>query len=445
MTAKPQLDTRAIKSLSFTNGFPSRELSATQSQVNARPHHYLDVGKTYPFATAFLPRDCSEFREQKRTLKYKKDLASDVIQSLRKSTQNDVLVLSDRIEECNSDRNLFIGSDMYTDDGECFTGKGTLWSCNSRLCPNCVGKLARANRKTIRAVMQSQKLLTDENWYSVTFTMPNLDLKGLELTDVADLFQIAWQRFTHREAGNKSKSWFQQHIRGGFKNCEFTFTENDVFNYHCHSLLIAKSKIKDNKFVEIRTAWTKALQFAFKKKDIRLQIRTCDELANVNVKKVTNREKTIKELCKYVTKSDSWSKLPLEQLEKVAVIPRFGRMFESFGTCRASAKEIRENALKSSANEKEATQPDTYLDTKKLIRRFSTQQPNPRRQSWRKRAKETSRFQCKIELLEEIQETIEFRKLQLQFRYPSAEFITLDDKPFQQPFQRYQSRLSQFL
>lgn len=394
-----------------------------------------------PFPTSFRGRpallrkfDAPELRAQAQTLVYKQQLARDIVSSLRRSENPVVLVLSDRIELCNSPDNLFVASDLHSGDGEAYAGKGSLWSCNSRFCPNCVSKLARTNRKTIRSVMQSEKLLLGENWYFVTFTMPNLDLADLSLTEVADLMQTAWQRFTHSEAKGKSKTWFQRNIRGGFKNCEFTHTQNDVYNYHIHSALIAKSKIQADSFNAIRTAWTKALQFAFKKHCIPFRCLTRDGLANVNVQKITNREKAISEICKYVTKNDSWLKVPLAELEKLAVIPRFGRMFESFGVCRRTASEIKKNAAKQSAKENSTAQLDTNLDTENLTRRFSAEQnltlPKKRRVPWRKRALETTRYICKLELRGEISQTQDFRKWQLRKTFSAASFFTLDNQTF---------------
>jgi plasmid rolling circle replication initiator protein Rep len=378
---------------------------------------------------------------EKKKLRYKQNLAGDTIAALCRSSDNPLLMAQAvRIERCNSDDNLFVAEDLNTSDGELHDGKGSLWACNSRLCPNCTGKLSRRSRKIIRFVMENQKLLTGENWYFVTFTMPNLNLKSLPLPVIAEIMQTAWKRFSTLEtrAGRKP-TWFQKTIRGGFKNAEFTYTTNDVYNYHLHSLFVARSRIQDDGFVEIRESWTKALRFAFKKFDVELQINSKDGLAVVNVKKVewTNREKVINELAKYVTKNDSWSKIPIDQLETIVAVPRFWRMFESFGVCRQTAREMREKTLKTSAiienesvNQSANVNKDAYLDTKNLINSELPTYRKVRRVAWRIRVKEVPLWQYKIELSAEIEAVQRFRREQLQKKFSFATFQTLDGKVF---------------
>lgn len=378
--------------------------------------------------------------DEKEKLRYKQSLAGDIIAALRRSENPLMLAQAARIEKCCANDNLFVAEDLNTAEGELHDGKGSLWACNSRLCPNCTGKLSRKHRKTIRFVIENQKLLTGENWYFITFTMPNLNLKNLPLPMIAEIMQTAWKRFSTLETrSGREQTWFQKTIRGGFKNAEFTFTENDVFNYHLHSLVVARSRIQNNGFIEIRHRWTQALRFAFKKFDIELQINSKDGLAVVNVKKVnwTNREKVISELAKYVTKNDSWSKIPVEQLETIVAVPRFWRMFESFGTCRQTAREMREKTLKTSANannefvDRSANLNErAYLDTNLLKNSELSTNPKVRRVSWRIRAKEVPLWQYRIELSAEIEAVQRFRREQLQRRFNFATFQTLDGKVF---------------
>jgi hypothetical protein len=384
--------------------------------------------------------------KEKEKLKYKQSLARDVIAALRSSDNPLMRAQAERIKRCCSNDNLFVGEDFHTSDGELFEGKGSLWACNSRLCPNCVGKLSKRNRRIIRYVIENQKLLVGENWYAVNFTLPNLNLKDVELPLIAEIMQTAWKRFSALETRkDKKPTWFQNIIRGGFKNCEFTYTKNDVYNYHLHTLLVAKSKIGRDNFIEIRRHWTKALTFAFAKFGIELKINSKDGLANVYVEKrkfnSRNREKTIKELCKYVTKNESWREIPLEQLETIVAVPRFWRMFESFGVCRQTARQMNETAVISSANADIETvnqsanlNDDAYLDTKELINRQNTEPlekgRRERRVSWRIRVKQIPLWQYRMELADEIEEVQRFRKFQLQRKFEFATFQTLDGEVF---------------
>jgi len=295
-------------------------------------------------------------------------------------------------------------------------------------------------------VIENQKLLVGENWYAVNFTLPNLDLKDVPLPFIAEIMQTAWKRFSSLETrANKKLTWFQKMIRGGFKNCEFTYTKNDVYNYHLHTLLIAKSRIGRDNFIEIRKHWTKALIFAFAKFGIELKINSKDGLANVFVEKrkfnSRNREKTINELCKYVTKNESWREIPIEQLETIVAVPRFWGMFESFGVCRQTARKMNEKTLTTpanadyeSVNQSANLNDDAYLDTQELINRQKNELLEKglrvRRVSWRIRARQIPLWQYRMELADEIEEVQRFRKFQLQRKFEFATFQTLDGEVF---------------
>jgi hypothetical protein len=207
-----------------------------------------------------------------------------------------------------------------------------------------------------------------------------------------------------------------------FKNAEFTYTENQTFHFHAHLLAIAKSKIQRDNFSLIRTLWTNALEKSFEFYGLPFELNTSDNLAVVNVQKVNfaNREKTIQELCKYVTKSDSWQNIPLAEIEKIIERPRRVRMFEALGVCRESAKKMRDDLTKARAN----IEGETYLDTKELTPR----KPKQRRASWRVRIKEMSLDEYKKELDTEVLQVQSYRRRQLLRSYPAATFETLDGR-----------------
>jgi hypothetical protein len=360
---------------------------------------------------------------------------------------NEIYGLTLRLQHCIDDSNLFTAEDLHNrETGECFDGSGSLWACNSRFCAFCVGKPSKENRKKIRFVMQNAKLLVGENWYFPTFTMPDLALKDLPLPLIAQIKQTAWEHFAHYETNEKkSKTWFQKHFRGGFKNCEFTFSDNETYHYHLHALMIGSYKIQRDNFIGIRSAWTKSLKFAFKKHGIEWHCPTKDGLAVVNVQKVdfSNREKVVNELCKYVTKSDSWSKVPDTQLLEIASMARFWRMFESFGVCRRIARRIKEKTVKRSENVVISLlyllsnlSRETYLDTTNLIPSvfsliseiFAKPPPKRKKRSWfeRLKDKEISLFDYQTELENEVSNGVNFRKIQLRRMYPFATLKTLN-------------------
>ncbi len=361
----------------------------------------------------------------------------------------EIFGLTMRLGHCIDDSNLYIGEDLHNrETGECFDGRGSLWSCGSRFCAFCVGKPSKLNRSKVRYGMQNAKLLVGEHWFFITFTMPDLVLSALPLPVIAEIKQTAWEKFAHYETNAaKSLTWFQKHFRGGFKNAEFTVSENGTYHYHLHSLMIGSYKIQRNNFVEIRSEWTKALQFAFKKHGVKWQCKTKDGLAVVNVQKVTNREKVINEVSKYVTKNDSWSKIPDVQLLEIASMARFWRMFESFGVCRRIVRRMKEKPVTAKQttvsnllNLFSNLVSNTYLDTTFLIpsvlallsEHFPNAPPKKKKRNWflRLKDKEISLDDYSDELEDTIAKVVNFRKIQLRRLYPYATFKTVNGYAF---------------
>jgi 23S rRNA A1618 N6-methylase RlmF len=420
-------------------------------------------------------------------IRYKQELTKKTIDTLDGCygglvVRNDAIYgTTERMQHCIDDSNLYIGEDLHNKEtGECFTGRGSLWSCGSRFCAFCVGKISKEHRAKMRYTMQNTKLLVGENWYLPTFTMPDAALKTLSLEKISAVMQTAWEKFAHYETNeNKSQTWFQKHFRGGFKNCEFTYTRHELFHYHIHGLMIGSCKIQRNRFLEVRSAWTKSLKASFKKHNIEWQCDTGNKnfipalrlflyakpsvalflsvinelkffgLAVVNVQKIerNNWDKTINEVAKYVTKGETWSKIPDEQLVEIASIGRFFRMFEGFGLCRRIARRMTEkpvttkqttvfNLLNLFSN---LTQ-NTYLDTTFLIpsvlallaEHLPNAPPKKKKRSWFRRLMDkeiTLPDYCK-ELEDTVAAVVNFRKIQLRRLYPFATFKTVNGIAF---------------
>jgi hypothetical protein len=138
-----------------------------------------------------------------------------------------------------------------------------------------------------------------------------------------------------------------------------------------------------------------------------------------------------------VTKNDSWSKIPIEQIETIVEVPRFWRMFEKFGVCRVTAREMKEkplNPLENSpdetVNQGENFNDEAYIYKKKLIRGKNSKPERKRRVSWRIRIRDIPLWQYKIELANEIEEVQTFRRRQLRKKFSCAKFQTLDGREF---------------
>jgi hypothetical protein len=70
----------------------------------------------------------------------------------------------------------------------------------------------------------------------------------------------------------------------------------------------------------------------YKAAGVDLKVSTADRLLIVNCQRVSSVTGAIKEVCKYITKSDSWRKISKKELLQIALITRWQRMFELGGT-----------------------------------------------------------------------------------------------------------------
>jgi hypothetical protein len=279
------------------------------------------------------------------------------------------LGLAARIGECSSRYNHFLADDLNTADGECFDGFGNLYGCGSKLCHSCVDKAAKLNRKKAREAIQMTRLIKreylphgakdyvveQERFRFVTLTMPKISLSCVESLK---LLSCAWDLF-------RKLDFTKNYFAGYVKSVEFTVRSDE--SYHAHIHLLAISFYLPEK--HLKRLWRRCLQRAFVASGLDWKCETKDNSPVVNIKLVDNIENALNEVCKYVTKSESWEKIPAAHLLEVASVKRWGRMFELAGRLKLSAKLIKEKkeVLKQiQAEQKNGAADLNYLDTKYL-------------------------------------------------------------------------------
>jgi hypothetical protein len=169
--------------------------------------------------------------------------------------------------------------------------------------------------------MSQQELKKDERFTFVTFTITN---PRTSLSQARKIVNRSWTLFRKRK-------FCVSLIRGGSKSEEFTLTSNG-FHYHLHCIFLSRWF----QFNELRRVWTECVEQAFAEADLPFKVTTKDGLLIVKVKPIVSREGSIQEVCKYVTKSDSWIKMSQDDLVTVALIRRWHRMFELFGSFKLS-------------------------------------------------------------------------------------------------------------
>lgn len=358
---------------------------------------------------------------------------------MRCAQANEVLWgLYERVSACALRSNHWVGEDLHNEEtGELYEGNGIFWGCGSRLCPSCVAKLSRRSRRQLRLALEEQKLYVGENYQFITLTMPN---PGLPLLRTRAIMDRAWSLFRKRD-------FFKEKIRGGSKSEEFTVTENG-YHYHFHLLCVSRFLSYDR----LRQEWTDCLSKAFGKYDLSCELQTSDGLAMVRVERVSGRrniENAVLEVCKYITKNDSWEKIPPDDLIEIASIKRFPRMFELFGCFRENRKESTNSAEKTASDNDFSTKNNeihdesTILDTKQISDgedsapdEFSGSSPpedipkRRRKDNWRVFIEKFGIGDYIERLTNELHRAWECRRYALKKHYPFAQFSTLDGLSF---------------
>jgi hypothetical protein len=347
-----------------------------------------------------------------------------------------------RIWTCSDRENHWVGDDLHnTETGELYAGNGNLWSCGSKLCPSCVAKASNRSRNELKLSLKNQKLMTGEMYQFITLTIPNPNLSLIQTRTVLDRI---WTLFRKRD-------YFKQKIRGGSKSEEFTLTGNG-YHYHYHLLCVTRFL----NFNEFRREWSDCIKTVFKELNLPCEFKTDDGMAMVKIKRlnssVNGLKGAIQEVCKYVTKSDSWEKLPPKDLIEIASIKRFWRMFEIFGSFRAQRNA---NVVLDSPNvfvtyllAKLVVQILKYIRTGERFTILDTKQISDgedssefadlpekipkrcREASWRKYILENGLETYFDKLAEQVEKTRYARKCFLSLKYKFATFRTLDGVSF---------------
>ncbi len=355
-----------------------------------------------------------------------------------------------RLKACALPGNHWIGDDLHNEaTGELYAGNGILKACGSKLCPSCVAKAANRSRNELKLALKNQKLFVGESYKFITLTIPNPNLTLLKTRAILDR---TWELFRKRE-------FYTKHIRGSSKSEEFTFTENG-YHYHYHLFCVTRFL----SFDKLRTEWTSCAEIAHREANAPFEVNNKDGLLSVVVKSVNSSNNGLKgaiqEVAKYVTKSDSWEKIPDKDLLEIASIKRFPRMFELLGYFREQRNanavlgfrhpfitylliNLVLQILKKIKEIIENDGTDTILDTKHIsdgidssFDEFSGCSPpfekkkRQRQQNWREHI-EVFGLESYLERLTlEVEKTWEYRRTILRHKYPFASFKTLDGETF---------------
>lgn len=366
-----------------------------------------------------IPRKTKSEREQAH-LESGKLIALELLLASKQAPQhhrNQLTALSGRIQLCNQHSNVFVIKNAFTNAQQQPTDAiDRLWRCNSKLCPSCLARQALKSRRKLREALAKQKPLRGERYYFITYTIPNTD-QPLVLT--RSIVQYAWSLF-------RKRSLCVSLLRGGVKTEEFTVTANGI-HYHLHSIVLCRWFL----YEELRRVWTDCVKESFKEHELehlwneyeQRRLKQWNEyyadnpekLAHPNlnlqvkIKPVTPTERSVQELCKYVTKADSWTKMRKTDLTEVAMISRWHRMFELFGSFSNRPGRANGTAL-------------AIVHTEPLTDGLAVARP----QYWRTVVEEMDVEVYLINLEDKIQQQKERRWRDLIRKYPNHTITTLD-------------------
>lgn len=249
---------------------------------------------------------------------------TELVIAARQSTgriAQELTALAGRIHLCNHQSNIWLVEKGYQNtNGEFSPAIGRFWRCNSKLCSSCLARQAQLSRRKLRDAISRQQLKKHERYYFITFTIPN---PSLSLTQTRHIVNRSWSLF-------RKRSLCVSLIRGGCKSEEFTLTANG-FHYHLHC--IVRSNYLD--YNRLREEWTTCVEKVFHEQQLPFETKSADGNLWLVAKPIMPTERSIQEVCKYVTKGDSWRKMPREQLVQLAQVRRWNRMFELFGSFAA--------------------------------------------------------------------------------------------------------------
>lgn len=321
---------------------------------------------------------------------------------LKDPDRKELLALSARITYCNDRANNWIGEDIHNQEtGELFEGFGRYWHCSSKLCSFCLRQNSRRNRLKLQHAIRAQKLLVGEHFRFITLTLPNL---GLDIPETRSIINYAWSLL-------RKRLFFVRSVAGGAKAEEFTSTSKG-FHYHIH-LLTRSKQIRAN---DLRRAWTECVETAFKEFGHDFVVPTSDNLLFVNIKIVHDLKQVTNEVCKYVTKATSWTKMPMDDLVKIGLVGHWHRMFELFGTFRK-------------INTDKLQQHLDYLTDVKTIGdpRDDNDEQSCTRNHWRILVHQMPLKRYLARLHAEVTDTINRRRELVQLKFPFATIRAPDD------------------
>jgi hypothetical protein len=339
-----------------------------------------------------------------------------------------------RIGKCSLKTNHYLATNLFDKKGECFDGYGSFWGCNSKFCQPCQKRAASGNQKSARQAIENTRMrkrvkhfcwtknkqITErERLRTIVLTMPKIKATCLLSLEI---LQCAWSLFRKRK-------FCKDYITGVIKSHEFTVRVDDSYHAHSHLIVggffIPEDLLKAEWKYCVEQAF---IQFGFDYAALTEHLPDADKL-NVQIKLVHSLDKALKEVCKYMTKNESWAQIPAAHLLELANVKRFPRMFDMGGRFRDTAQRFNKRAAlikaRRVAKVDAAKREQYYVQTNGISdgeQKQIIQPTRKRKKNWRDRVKFLGSKVYLSLLDKEINKTIEVRKEFLAKKYPLSSF-----------------------
>jgi hypothetical protein len=366
--------------------------------------------------------------------------------------------VADKLRQCAECENVWHAENVHNEAGELYEANGVSFACGERLCPSCIANRSRVARKKAReGLARAGRRREDFPLpYHIILTIPKMRAAESSLINSLQLLLHTWRLFTKED-------FYSEYVRAGIKGVEFTLGDEeklkeagrewsadvDGWHPHIHFLVIARKWIPANETENydpgLRDVWTECYERACEVFGITPEINSSDGRLNVKLLYVTRDTKrktrsTIKlesaiiEVAKYITKLESWLKIPESELLAIANIERWPRMFEVIGCARDGCGCGLCCDTGATGGASCHGSAERYLDTKNLSvsenPRAGPIRPPPKRgkalrEVGREMIERGERDKWLVMLAAYAEKIQGFRREQLARRYPYATFRTL--------------------
>jgi hypothetical protein len=329
--------------------------------------------------------------------------------------------ISDCLRETYQLNNIYTAKDLINfRTGEVFDGYGALQhGVATRMSKAYLTASARRQRKRITAKVSATKQLVGQDWRFLTLTLPYLQ------TDVATVLKIEAKA---TELFKKRKLW-TANVGGAFFGEEMTIGDSSTIrftHYHVHVHVLMLGKYIDK--WKLADVWTDCVEKACAMFGVEFLMRNLESnrlvtdvravRAYAHGKAITMDEAT-QELCKYTTKGSDYEKVPVREIVEIERALHKRKMIKDYGCFNNQRGKSPTNhpGEQSSLDTKCTTDGEVKLETKR--------QPSLLQRGIKLIEEGKSREWLRILHLE-MERRREFRQQQLAFKYPHAEFQTLD-------------------